>query len=119
MYGLAVTASKVKAHRGYPKQIKILEPSEEWQVTLKRAADLLGWPTDSKKPAWWLASYWGCINGQFRTVPDGTLGVRDNDHRCDMFSPGVPSNGGCQGDGHYLCSQCVVCALKESDRDHK
>jgi len=43
----------------------------------------------------------------------------DPDHRCDMFFPGTPNNGGCQGDGHYLCSQCI---LKESDhvlRDHK
>jgi len=64
-------------------------------------------------------SVWGRINGRFRTVPDGTPGVRDSDHRCDMFSPGTPNNGGCQGDGHCLCTQCV---LKESDhvpRDHK
>ena len=28
------------------------------------------------------------------------------DHPCDMFSPGKPTNGGCQGDGHYLCGEC-------------
>ena len=32
----------------------------------------------------------------------GEPGVRDPDHRCDMYSPGKPTKGGCQGDGHYL-----------------
>ena len=62
---------------------------------------------------------WGRINGRFRTVPDGTPGVRDPDHRCDMFSPGTPANGGCQGDGHYLCSQCVLKEVGHVLRDHK
>ena len=64
-------------------------------------------------------SIWGRINGRFRTVPDGTPGVRDPDHRCDMFSPGTPNNGGCQGDGHYLCAQCVLKELGHVLRDHK
>ncbi len=24
----------------------------------------------------------------------------------NMFSPGKPTNGGCQGDGHYICREC-------------
>ena len=41
--------------------------------------------------------------------PDGLLpGVRDPDNPCDMFSPGTPTEGDCQGDGHYLCRQCVL-----------
>jgi len=40
---------------------------------------------------------------------DGLLpGVRDLDNPCDMFSPGTPTDGGCEGDGHYLCRQCVL-----------
>lgn len=38
----------------------------------------------------------------------GTPGVRDPNNRCDMFSPGKPTNGGCQGDGHYLCAECML-----------
>lgn len=58
MYGLAVSASHVYAHRGYPKQVSTPDPTEEWKATFKRAAELLGWPTD-KPPGWWMASYWG------------------------------------------------------------
>ena len=58
MYGLAVTASSVRASRGDPKQVSTPEPTEEWRATLKRAAGLLGWPT-TQEPTWWLASYWG------------------------------------------------------------
>jgi len=36
----------------------------------------------------------------------GGPGVRDTNAPCDMFSPGKPTNGGCQGDGHYLCREC-------------
>ncbi|MBP7292429.1 MAG: hypothetical protein KBB21_37720, partial [Nannocystaceae bacterium] len=45
--------------------------------------------------------------------PPGTPGVRDPDHPCDMFSPGKPTNGGCQGDGHYLCGECVLLEMRE------
>jgi len=38
----------------------------------------------------------------------GEPGLRDPDHQCDMYSPGKPTNGGCAGDGHYLCSKCVL-----------
>ena len=41
-------------------------------------------------------------------TPLGTPGVRDPDHPCDMFSPGKPTNGGCQGDGHHLCGECSL-----------
>ena len=40
------------------------------------------------------------------TGQTGMPGVRDTKHPCDMFSPGKPTNGGCQGDGHYLCGEC-------------
>jgi hypothetical protein len=36
----------------------------------------------------------------------GEPGVRDTKNPCDMFSPGKPTNGGCQSDGHYLCREC-------------
>jgi hypothetical protein len=49
----------------------------------------------------------GRINGRFYAPSDGTPGVRDADHRCDMFSPGLPTKGGCRGDGHHLCRECV------------
>ena len=65
MYGLAVSAPRITAWRGHPKQISLAaaeasltEPTDEWKALLKRGADLLGWPTD-KEPGWWLASYWG------------------------------------------------------------
>ena len=58
-------------------------------------------------------SIWGRINGRFRTVPDGTSGVRDTDHPCDMFSPGTPTDGACRGDGHYLCAQCLFLDTKK------
>jgi hypothetical protein len=45
--------------------------------------------------------------------PPGTPGVRDPDHPCDMFSPGKPTNGGCQGDGHYLCGKCALLEMRE------
>ena len=37
----------------------------------------------------------------------------DPDHPCDMFSPGKPTNGGCQGDGHYLCGKCALLEMRE------
>jgi hypothetical protein len=40
------------------------------------------------------------------TGQTGMPGVRDTKNPCDMFSPGKPTNGGCQGDGHYLCREC-------------
>jgi len=38
----------------------------------------------------------------------GEPGVRDHENPCDMFSPGKPTHGGCQGDGHYLCHECSL-----------
>lgn len=38
----------------------------------------------------------------------GDEGVRDPENPCAGFAPGEPSPGqGCQGDGHYLCQECV------------
>lgn len=52
------------------------------------------------KPLTRLLSRAGC------TGQTGMPGVRDTKNPCDMFSPGKPTNGGCQGDGHYLCREC-------------
>ena len=46
----------------------------------------------------------------------GGPGVRDTKAPCDMFSPGKPTNGGCQGDGHYLCREC---GLFDDRTDHE
>lgn len=47
----------------------------------------------------------------------GQPGVRDVNHPCEVFSPGVPS-GDCQSDGHYLCGECgnrevgcIICGM--------
>ena len=57
-------------------------------------------------------SIWGRVSSRFRSVPDGTPGVRDDDHPCAMFSQGPPSDGGCKGDGHFLCGECIFLAEK-------
>ncbi len=44
----------------------------------------------------------------------GVAGVRDPEHPCGEFSPGTPTNGGCEGDGHYLCQRCVLHAEAKS-----
>lgn len=42
----------------------------------------------------------------------GTPGQRDPDFPCAEFKPGEPSYGRCDGDGHYLCEECVeLCAV--------
>jgi len=48
--------------------------------------------------------------GAFCFPPEeyGAPGVRDPEHRCDMYSPGQPTKGGCQGDGHHLCAGCAL-----------
>jgi len=38
----------------------------------------------------------------------GAAGVRDPEYPCGEFSPGTPTNGRCDGDGHYLCRNCVL-----------
>ena len=50
-----------------------------------------------------------------KTIADGTPGVRDADSRCEMFTPGKPTNGGCEGDGHYLCRTCTLFTEKPCD----
>ena len=37
--------------------------------------------------------------------PDGHPGMRDIDHPCVDFTPGVAA-GACDTDGHYLCAEC-------------
>lgn len=37
----------------------------------------------------------------------GSPHVRDPEFPCNEFVPGTPANGRCDGDGHYLCAQCV------------
>ena len=73
----------------------------------------LGWPED-EKPVAMLIRALELLDGSVSradavcTEAVGMPGVRDPDHRCDMFSPGKPTNGGCQGDGHHLCGECVL-----------
>ena len=50
------------------------------------------------------------------TGQTGMPGVRDTKNPCDMFSPGKPTNGGCQGDGHYLCRES---GLFDDRTDHE
>jgi hypothetical protein len=39
----------------------------------------------------------------------GDPGVRDPDAICEEFFPGKPSEtGSCEGDGHYLCEECLA-----------
>jgi hypothetical protein len=39
----------------------------------------------------------------------GEPGIRDPENECEEFDPGQPParGGGCRGDGHYLCKECV------------
>ena len=37
----------------------------------------------------------------------GIPGQRDPEFPCADFKPGKPSYGHCDGDGHYLCDECV------------
>jgi len=38
----------------------------------------------------------------------GQPGVRDPEYPCDEFVPGLPGNGHCDTDGHYMCAECSV-----------
>jgi len=48
----------------------------------------------------------------FLRPPDGTPGIRDIDHPCDLFDPipldpkMFPFGGTCRTDGHYICQEC-------------
>jgi len=56
----------------------------------------------------WMAAVWTARQHAAKALPAvGTPGVRDPDARCRMYAPGQPTNGGCFGDGHYLCCGCV------------
>ena len=73
----------------------------------------IGWREDAKPVALLeraMALLDGSVSGADAVCMEavGTPGVRDPANRCDMFSPGKPTNGGCQGDGHYLCAGCML-----------
>ena len=41
-------------------------------------------------------------------LPDGIPGRRSDDSRCPAYIPGPVANGAdCDGDGHYLCYECI------------
>jgi hypothetical protein len=67
----------------------------------------IGWPED----AGLVAELRSVLSG--RNDELGAPGVRDPDARCEMYAPGKPTNGGCQGDCHYLCAGCVHFAREE------
>ena len=73
----------------------------------------IGWPEDERPVAMLLRALElldGSVSGTDAVCTEavGTPGVRDPNNPCDMFSPGKPTNGGCQGDGHYLCAGCML-----------
>lgn len=75
----------------------------------------IGWPEDERPVAMLLRALelldaHPSVSGADAVCTEavGTPGVRDPNNRCDMFSPGKPTNGGCQGDGHYLCAECML-----------
>jgi hypothetical protein len=73
----------------------------------------IGWPEDERPVAMLMRALElldGSVSGTDAVCTEtvGTPGVRDPDHPCDMFSPGKPTNGGCQGDGHHLCGECML-----------
>jgi hypothetical protein len=54
-----------------------------------------------------LAAGWRWLTKPRGRIPDGTPGIRDVDHPCEMFEPGHGCwLNDCQGDGHYLCQEC-------------
>jgi len=57
MHYLAVKRSLVRAYRGGPKQVKVLEASPEWEGQLKKFCETMGikW----REPSWWLTSLYG------------------------------------------------------------
>jgi hypothetical protein len=44
------------------------------------------------------------VNGK---ATHGEDGIRDPEFPCSGFLHGKPSQGTCESDGHYLCSECV------------
>lgn len=57
VYVLAIKDSEVRARRGYPKRLDCLLVGEDWQDKLRRAAELIAWPSKGE-PTWLLASMW-------------------------------------------------------------
>jgi hypothetical protein len=47
------------------------------------------------------------VNSEEVFIPVGLVGQRDPEFPCTDFVPGEPSYGRCEGDGHYLCDQCI------------
>lgn len=57
-----------------------------------------------------IAFKWGPVQ-----VPHGTPGVRDPDNPCEVYTPGIPGEGDCMSDGHYLCLECSERVEVEND----
>ena len=53
---VCVKASKTRACRGYPEEIKSLDVGEDWKAILMAFCELLGIPW--QEPKWWLVSDW-------------------------------------------------------------
>ena len=56
-----ITASRIEAHRGYPKEITphLLGRIVGWDDSLDKFLDALDIPKPHSVPKWWLVSYWG------------------------------------------------------------
>jgi sulfatase maturation enzyme AslB (radical SAM superfamily) len=53
---VCVKASKTKACRGYPQEIKSLTVEPEWEIQLNKFCELMNIPW--QEPRWWLVSDW-------------------------------------------------------------
>lgn len=51
------------------------------------------------------------------TIPVGIPTIRDPEYRCEGYSPTRLAGGGydCNGDGHYLCEECLHHKNEETD----
>jgi hypothetical protein len=54
---VTVVASKTRASRGCPQEIRSLEVGPDWEAKLRDFCAQLGIPW--QEPGWWLVSYWG------------------------------------------------------------
>lgn len=55
---VAITASVIRANRGYPREVESLSEEPEWDAQLKEFCALMGIEPPGE-PKWWLVSYWG------------------------------------------------------------
>lgn len=58
---VAIKASEVEAHRGYPEGVNDnhLTINAGWKTQLDTFCAVMGITTPQDKPRWWLVSYWG------------------------------------------------------------